>query len=143
ETNNAKTFVLQPLGDAVINFQAGQFLTFVFDTRFGEKRRSYSISSSPGMNEPLSISVKRVENGEFSRLLISHAKVGDVLNSSGVSGLFCLPDNMDAIDQFFFFAAGSGITPIYSIIKTLLTTTKKMIVLIYSNKSEEDTIFHR
>ena len=143
ETKDAKTFVLQATGNATTNYKAGQFVTLVFDTKFGEKRRSYSISSSPDINEPFSITIKKVENGEFSRMLITHAKVGDILSSSGINGFFHLPDNMEGIQQFFFLAAGTGITPCYSIIKTLLATTKKQVVLIYSNRQEKDTIFYK
>jgi ferredoxin-NADP reductase len=143
ETKDAKTFMLQPTKqEEQLSYKAGQFITLVFDTKFGEKRRSYSISSSPDLNEPFSITIKKVENGEFSRLLIAHAKEGDILNSSGISGFFQLPDKTDYIDQFFFLAAGSGITPCYAIIKTLLATTKMQIVLIYSNRKESDTIFY-
>lgn len=141
ETKDAKTFVLQPLSGWKPENKPGQFITLVFDTKHGEKRRSYSISSSSLLNEPLSITIKKVDNGEFSRLLLRHAKVGDVLNSSGISGFFVLPDK-DRAEQFFFLAAGSGITPCYSLIKTLLRTTNKTVVLIYSNKSEEETIFY-
>jgi ferredoxin-NADP reductase len=142
ETKDAKTFVLQPLNNWLPVYKAGQFLTLVFDTKYGEKRRSYSISSSPELNEPLSITIKKVENGEFSRLLLTHSKVGDILSTSGISGLFQLPENTDA-DQFFFLAAGSGITPCFSLIKILLHSTNKNVVLVYSNRSEEETIFHQ
>lgn len=143
ETKDAKTFVLQPTGEGQLNYKPGQFVTLVFDTRFGEKRRSYSISSSPALNEPLSITVKKVENGEFSRLLIAYAKPGDILHSAGINGLFQLPDDAIRVEQFFFLAAGSGITPCFSIIKTLLATTNKQVVLIYSNRRESDTIFYK
>src|SRR5882762_8909767 len=143
ETPGAKTFVLDPLENWIPEYKPGQFLTLVFDTKHGEKRRSYSISSSPDLDEPLSITIKKVENGEFSRLLLSHSKIGDVLNTSDISGLFQLPENMGEAEQFFFLAAGSGITPCYSIIKTLLYSTDKNVVLIYSNKNEEQTIFHQ
>ena len=143
ETKDAKTFVLQPTDNTTPHYKAGQFVTLVFNTKFGEKRRSYSISSSPDLNESLSITVKKVENGEFSRYLIGHKKEGDILNSSGISGFFHLPDNIDNTDQFFFLAAGSGITPCYSIIKTLLTATTKNVVLIYSNRQQSDTIFYK
>jgi ring-1,2-phenylacetyl-CoA epoxidase subunit PaaE len=141
ETRETKTFVLQPLNNWIAEYRPGQFLTLVFNTRYGEKRRSYSISSSPALKEAFCITIKRVENGEFSRLLLAHAKVGDVLTTSGISGFFVLPQNIDATDQFFFLAAGSGITPCYSIINTLLSTSQKKIVLIYSNRTEEETIF--
>jgi len=143
ETADTKTFVLQPADGETVQYKAGQFVTLVFNTRFGEKRRSYSISSSPEINEPLSITIKKVENGEFSRLLVTHAKAGDILNSSGINGFFHLPDNINLTDQFFFLAAGSGITPCFSMIKTLLKTTTKKVTLIYSNKKESDTIFYQ
>ena len=75
-------------------------------------------------------------------MLLNNTKAGDVLYSSGVSGFFQLPENINATEQFFFLAAGSGITPCFSIIKTLLATTKKRVVLIYSNRQESDTIFY-
>lgn len=141
ETINAKTFVLQPMNGWIPQYKPGQFITLIFDTRHGEKRRSYSISSSPVLGEPISITIKRVENGEFSRLLLSHAKTGDVLYTSGISGFFLLPEDASDTDQFFFLAAGSGITPCYTLIKTLLHTTNKHVTLVYSNRSEPDTIF--
>jgi ferredoxin-NADP reductase len=143
ETKAAKTFVLQPLNGWQPQYKAGQFITLLFNTMHGEKRRSYSISSSVLLNEPLCITIKKMDNGEFSRLMLAHAKVGDVLLSSGISGFFLLPDNDNEAEQFFFLAAGSGITPCYSLIKTLLHTTNKNIVLIYSNKNEDETLFFK
>jgi len=139
ETANAKTFILEPLDGWQPEYSPGQFLTLVFYTRHGEKRRSYSISSAA--TEPLSITIKKVDNGEFSRLLTSHAKPGDILFTAGISGMFLLPVNLHAVQLYFFIAAGSGITPCFSMIKTILATCNSDIVLIYSNRSEEDTIF--
>ncbi|CAN5750382.1 hypothetical protein BH11BAC4_BH11BAC4_02040 [soil metagenome] len=85
-----------------------------------KKRRSYAISSAIG--EQICITVKRVENGEFSSLLISHAKKGDILLTSGVSGMFLLRDDLKEATQYFFIAAGSGITACFSMIKTLSNT---------------------
>ncbi|HVD97260.1 MAG TPA: iron-sulfur cluster-binding domain-containing protein [Cytophagaceae bacterium] len=141
ETDHAKTFVLEPVDDWKPFYKPGQFLTLVFFTKFGEKRRSYSMSSSPALDEPLSITVKKVDNGEFSRWLLYEAKEGMILHTSGISGFFTLPEDLEETDQLFFLAAGSGITPCYSIIKTLLATTNKQVVLIYSNHHENDTIF--
>ena len=141
ETPQSKTFVLEPLDGWQPEYQAGQFLTFVFQTPYGEKRRSYSISSAPQLGEPLSITVKKVDNGEFSRFLVYQVKPGDILYTSGISGFFLLPAKTLGIEQFFFLAAGSGITPCFSLIKTILATTAQQVVLIYSNKSEEDAIF--
>jgi ring-1,2-phenylacetyl-CoA epoxidase subunit PaaE len=139
ETDQSKTFVLSPLDNWKPVYKPGQFLTLVFTTQYGEKRRSYSIASA--LNEPLSITVKRVENGEFSRWMLQNLNVGDILQSSGIGGMFVLPEQIEPTTHFCFIAAGSGIVPCYSLIKTLLYESKNKITLIYSNKNEEDTIF--
>ena len=128
--------------DHNIKYKPGQYLTLVRYDHEQEIRRSYSITSSPILNEPLSIGVKRIENGFFSRLLVDNAIENDELITIGAGGLFILPNNIEDYNQFFFFAAGSGITPIYSLIKTLLYAHLHVdVVLIYSNTSQEKTIF--
>ena len=125
-----------------IEYKAGQYLTFVQQTTHEAIRRSYSIVSSPLLNEPLTIGVKRIENGRFSRELIDHAKVGDELVTTGAGGFFTLPDDTKNIQQVFLLAAGSGITPIYSLLKTILHLHPHLhVVLIYSNSSPGSTIF--
>src|SRR5436190_12243946 len=127
-------------GDA-ITYKAGQYLTLIRHAHNEEIRRSYSITSSPFLNEPLSIGVKRIENGFFSRLLVDNAIPGDELITIGAGGLFVLPDNVENYKQVFFFAAGSGITPVYSLIKTVLHAYPDIdVVLIYSNASPEKAI---
>jgi len=143
ETRDAKTFVLEPLDGWTPIYKPGQFITLVFKTKRGEKRRSYSLSSSSVLNEQISITVKQVENGEFSRFMLGHLKVGDVLHCSGFSGLFVLPENKSSSQSFCFLAVGSGIVPCFSLIKTLLTDTQNKITLIYSNKNKEETIFYK
>lgn len=143
ESTLAKTFILEPLNGWKPIYQAGQFVTFVFQTPFGEKRRSYSISTSPDSDEYFAITIKRMENGEFSRWFIDHAKEGDELISTGVSGLFILPESFNEIDHVVFFAAGSGITPCYSLIKSILKKSDKKIALIYSSKNIDETIFYK
>lgn len=143
ETPDVKTFILQQVSGNPYSYKAGQFITFVFPKPEKEERRSYSISSSPHCKEPFSITVKRVENGEFSRYFIDHAREGDRLLSSGIGGLFTLPEDMSSYKQLFFLAAGSGITPVYALIKTALTLYPDLpIVLIYSNRNAKDTIFY-
>ena len=141
ENSTTKTFILDPLHNWQPNYSAGQFITLVFYSRHGEKRRSFSISSSPELNEPLCITVKRLDNGEFSRWMIAHAKEGDILYTSGISGFFTIPEKSDD-NLLVFFAAGSGITPCFSIIKTVLHTSQYKIKLFYSNKSVDQTIFY-
>jgi ring-1,2-phenylacetyl-CoA epoxidase subunit PaaE len=142
ETPDVKTFVIESREEA-INYNAGQYLTFVFESNGHEIRRSYSLASSPVLNEPLAITVKRVQNGEVSRPLFDHAKEGDVLMTTGAGGFFVLPDQLSKDQQLFFLAAGSGIVPVYSLIKTALYTHPGVpVVLIYSNRSGEDTIWY-
>lgn len=141
ETTNAKTFVLEPLDNWVPEYQPGQFITLVFSTPHGEKRRAYSFSSAPGVDGALSVTVKKVDNGEFSRYMLDYLKTGDVLFTSGIAGMFTLPEKVLPAHHFCFIAAGSGIVPCYSLIKTLLQETQNKITLIYSNKNESDTLF--
>lgn len=140
ETPDAKTFILEPLDGWKPEYRPGQFLTLVFFTAHGEKRRSYSISSVASLQEPLSITVKRIVNGEFSRALIDIAKTGDVLYSSGISGFFTIDEDRPAAG-YCFLAAGSGITPCFALIKSLLTSTQSEVLLIYSNSNMASTIF--
>lgn len=143
ETPGVKTFVLDTGGEP-LRYEAGQYLTFVFKNNDREIRRSYSFSSSPVLNEPPAITVKRVENGEISRPLIDRAAVGDELLTTGAAGFFVLPPVLKKDQQLFFLAAGSGIVPVYSLIKTVLHTHPGVeVVLIYSNRSQADTIWYR
>src|SRR5690606_37116044 len=108
-----------------------------------EIRRSYSITSSPVLNEPLSIGVKRVTNGIFSRQLIDRTKVGDALLTSGVGGFFRLPEQMNPYNTIIFFAAGAGITPIVSLLKTVLHSNHSIkLNLVYSNNSPGYVPYH-
>ena len=139
EVPGFKTLVFED--DHHIEYKAGQYLTLIANVRGEEIRRSYSITSSPELNDPLSIGVKRKANGFFSRLLVDHAKRGDELITTGSGGLFIMPENIQTYNQLFFFAAGSGITPVYSLLKTALHIHQLPVVLIYSNTSPERTIF--
>ena len=143
ETPGCKTLVLDTADPILLQYRPGQFLTLVFAGKNGEERRSYSISSSPALQEPLAITVKRVENGAYSRMLIDHARVGDELTVIGPSGFFTLPDKEHPYKRLFFIAAGSGITPVYSLLKTVLHTRPGLdIVLVYANRSPDSTIFY-
>ena len=140
EVPNFKSFVLE--SKEPITYKAGQYITLADLVNGEEVRRSYSISSAPALGEPLTIGVKRVDNGYFSRKLVDGAKPGDRLHTTGIGGLFTLPNDITTYRQVFFFAAGSGITPIYALIKTALVQYPHLkLVLIYSNASPEKTIF--
>jgi len=142
EADDFKTFVFEEGHN--ISYQPGQFLTFVHATGHEEIRRSYSIVSAPDLSEPLSIGVKRIANGIFSRKLIDEARAGDTLYTTGAAGFFCLPENIASFSSIFFFAAGSGIAPVYSLIKTALHKYPFLqLCLIYSNQSIQTTVFYQ
>ena len=142
ETPGVKTFILASSDGRTLSYAAGQFLTFVFTHHDREERRSFSTSSSPVLDEPLSVTIKRVDNGAYSRLLCDRAVPGDALYTTGAGGLFTLPEAFTQYKQVFFFAAGIGITPIYSLIKTLLHTQPDvLVVLVYSNRSRDEVVF--
>ena len=135
-----KTIAFEPND---IAYKPGQYLTFVHKTTHDEIRRSYSITSTPVLNEPLAIGVKRIPNGAFSRLLVDRIKAGDALVTTGAAGFFTLPDEIERYDTLFFFAAGSGITPIYSLLKTALHLHPRLsVVLVYSSHSKQHCIFY-
>lgn len=141
ETRNFKIFTFR--NGHTIKYESGQFITLVDHSGKQEIRRSYSIISSPALNEPLSIAVKRIDNGFFSRKLVDHTRIGDQVFTTGAAGFFRLPENIQSFEHIYFFAAGSGIAPILSLIKTTLHDYPKIFVsLIYSNPSIESTAFY-
>lgn len=142
ETASSATFELQPLNGWQPAYHSGQFITLVFDHNGKEERRSYSLSSSPELGEPMRITIKRVANGMYSRHLLDHTREGDIFITSGINGYFRLPEQPATDTQLFFLAAGSGITPVYSLIKAALHTTNVSVTLIYSNRTAEETIFY-
>jgi ring-1,2-phenylacetyl-CoA epoxidase subunit PaaE len=124
-------------------YLAGQFLTLVFNMQGREQRRSYSLCSSPDVDEPLAIAIKRVENGEISRFLHHKTAVGDVLHALEPNGQFIYQPDLQIKRTVFLFGAGVGITPLFAIIKTaLLREENSRLVLVYSRRSVEETLFH-
>jgi ferredoxin-NADP reductase len=126
-----------------ISYAAGQYLTFVQQGEHEEIRRSYSMTSSPVLNEPLAIGFKRISNGVFSRYLADHVREGDELTTIGSAGFFVLPEDIGNYRSLFFLAAGSGITPIFSLIKTALFQYPHLsIILVYSSHAQNQIIFY-
>lgn len=139
---SARTLVLRPQPGETLAYQAGQYLTLVRPGRGAEVRRSYSFSSAPTLGEAPAITVKRVDNGLFSRWLVDQVRVGDVLHASGVGGFFTLPPDVAAYKQLVLVAAGSGITPLFSLLKTALHDQPHLtILLLYSNRSPAEALF--
>ena len=140
ETADTKSFEFETPADFF--YRPGQFLTIVKRTAFGEVRRQYSFSSHPDIDSHPRITVKRIPNGEVSRWLHDEVQVGDRVETIGANGFFTLPQNTAQMETLFLLAAGSGITPLLSLIhEALLHHPQLHIVLLYSNRSAASTIF--
>lgn len=123
------------------HFTQGQNVTVKFVSDGEELRRSYSICSSPLENE-LRIAVKKVANGLFSTFANEKLKPGDIIEVLPPTGTFFTEVNPANRKDYVFFAAGSGITPVISIIKTILITEQNSsVTLVYGNKSVQSIIF--
>lgn len=122
-------------------FSSGQHLTLRKEIDGKDIRRSYSICSSPKENK-WQIAVKQIPNGKFSSFINQNLKVGDVLEVLPPSGVFGVSSDESNSKNYIFFAAGSGITPILSMIKTFLAVEQKSkCQLFYLNKTAKSIIF--
>ncbi|WP_143304477.1 ferredoxin--NADP reductase [Chitinophaga vietnamensis] len=142
ETADTYTYRLENTQPAPVSYLPGQFLTFIISLHNKEYRRSYSLSSTPGIDPYLSVTVRKKENGEISRHILQNWKVGDVVTSLEPSGRFTPGKPVSTPRDIFLLAAGSGITPVYAILKHLLhAEPSARITLIYSNTTPERSIF--
>lgn len=141
-TADTSTFYLLPVDGSTVSYQAGQFLTLVIEHHGQEVRRSYSLSSSPH-EQMLSLTIKRIPNGEVTRYLHTYARVGDIWKAVEPAGRFTLPEPLfDA--PLVYFAAGSGISPIYAHLKSLIHQGfDRPVYLFYSNLSASSIIFKK
>lgn len=114
ESLDTKTILLERTDGRLLSYRAGQFLTLLFTIHGHELRRSYSFSTTPGIDPIPAITVKRIPNGEISRYLLDHLHPGDTLITLPPAGRFVLEA---APAKLFFLAAGSGLVPIFSLVK--------------------------
>lgn len=140
ETDDTATFFLTEVSGKKINYKAGQFITLVFTHRDEEIRRSYSLSSSPDEKQ-LSITIKRIANGEISRFMLTKVKPGSILNAVEPAGRFTV-FNFAVQKDIVFFAAGSGIVPIFSQLKYILSRAgDSKLTLFYSSQDQSSILF--
>lgn len=122
-------------------FAPGQYLTFRRHEKDAEIRRSYSICASPKDDE-LRVAIKLVEQGKFSSYAHEQLKAGDVLDVMPPLGKFTPRKTEVKHKEYLAFAAGSGITPIMSIMKAVLEEEPEAnFTLIYGNKNRNTIIF--
>jgi ring-1,2-phenylacetyl-CoA epoxidase subunit PaaE len=145
ETKDAVSILFNVPEELKVNyaFVAGQYINLKLTLDGEEIRRAYSICSAPDSGE-LRIAVKAVKNGAFSQFANTKLKAGDVLEVGKPEGKFTFEPQADRQKNYAAFAAGSGITPMMSILKSVLKNEpKSSFVLIYGNKTPEETIFHQ
>lgn len=136
-------FIPRELGED-FSYTAGQFVGLHLTIDGKEYHRSYSLSSSPLVDQHFQITVKRVAGGKVSNYLIDHVHEGTSIDVSSPQGRFFHQPSTNNEGLYLFFAAGSGITPVYSIIKTLLAShPKNRIVFIDCNRNEESIIYRK
>ena len=141
ETADAVSLVFEVPENLKTNFsfKAGQYITLKATINGSEIRRAYSICSAPESGE-LKVAIKTVDNGIFSTYATSQLKVGNVLEVHEPEGKFVLEPTRS--NNYLGMAAGSGITPVLSMIKAVLQREpSSSFTLIYGNKSSEETMF--
>ncbi|CAM4464528.1 ferredoxin--NADP reductase [Nocardia ninae] len=141
ETADARTLIFEVPDELSERFRyrPGQFLTLrVPSERIGSVARCYSLCSSPHCDDRIAVTVKRIAGGYASNLLCDTVAVGDLITVLEPSGSFG-PRDLDA--DVLLCAAGSGITPVMSIIKSMSVGGSGNIVVLYANRDRQSVIF--
>ena len=143
ETRDAVVLTLAPRDEdrALFDFTQGQYLTFRRSFDGEELRRSYSICA--GVDDGcLQVGIKRVDGGAFSTWVNENLAPGDEIEAMPPMGKFSMPLDPDAARHYVGFAAGSGITPVLSIVKTVLRREpKSRFTLVYANRQISSIMF--
>ena len=142
ETADARSYVLDVpdhLRDE-FGYRPGQFCTFRVHLDQQDHMRCYSMSSAPETDDDLTVTVKRVPGGLVSNWFNDHVAAGDVLDVSAPTGVFCIRDGPRPVVAF---CGGSGVTPVMSIVKTVLATTDRPVKVLYANRGRDSVIFDR
>jgi len=141
ETKDAISIVFEQPAEK-ISYKAGQFLTFIIAVNGKEIRRSYSLCTSPFIDSDLAVTVKRVDQGVMSNWLPENVKAGYIIRVMEPMGQFTTEFSKNNKRHIVMFAGGSGITPMMSIIKSVLSQEPESVVsLIYCNRDIDSIIF--
>ncbi|MGZ4158814.1 MAG: FAD-binding oxidoreductase, partial [Bacteroidia bacterium] len=125
-------------------YKQGQYLTLKFNIKGEDLRRSYSICSSPVDENELRVAIKKVKDGRVSSFINDSVKVGDVIEVMTPAGNFFTEMNPGNKKNYILFGGGSGITPMFSILKTVLKSEpQSRIILFYGNNEESSIIFKK
>ncbi|MEZ4328311.1 MAG: ferredoxin--NADP reductase [Polyangiales bacterium] len=143
ETADARSFVLDvsdPALRAELDYRAGQYVTVEIPWETFHIHRCYSFSSAPGVDAQPQFTVKRVAEGRMSNALIDGIKAGDTLALHPPAGRFVL-DRTAGARPLSLFAGGSGVTPIFALLKSTLRETQRPVRMLYANRDAASTIF--
>lgn len=120
------------------HFKAGQYITLQTTINQQKERRPYSIFNAPSENK-ISVAIKKIEKGVFSNFAFETFKENTEIEISFPEGNFIYEPYFQG--NIVLFSVGSGITPIFSILKTILLETQHKVLLIFGNKTPETTLF--
>ena len=140
ETHDASSFVLDVPAELeeIFRYRPGQFCTFRVHIDGDEQLRSYSMSSAPATDRDLTVTVKRVAGGLVSNWFLDNLSEGDTIELTKPAGVFCPQESARPV---LGFCGGSGITPVMSIAKHVLSTTQRPVRLLYANRDRDSVIF--
>ncbi len=143
ETNDAISIHFKKPLLKKVKYTSGQYLTLLINLNDRVERRCYSLNSAPNVESNLSVTVKRVKDGKVSNYLFENIKKGDSMKVLYPMGSFTIKPNPKNKRHIVLFGAGSGITPLISILKTILTQEPESVVsLFYGNRDVESIIFN-
>jgi ring-1,2-phenylacetyl-CoA epoxidase subunit PaaE len=127
--------------EEAFKFRQGQYLTLKADINGEDVRRSYSLCSSPNERQ-WKVAVKQIPGGKFSTYINEELKIGDAIEVMVPDGTFGVEVNPEEAKNYLFFAAGSGITPMLSMLKShLAAEPNSTCKLFYVNKTAKSIIF--
>jgi ferredoxin-NADP reductase/sterol desaturase/sphingolipid hydroxylase (fatty acid hydroxylase superfamily) len=142
EANDAFTIQFGNVPTFFRDFSAGQHLTIKVTINGETLYRTFSISSIPNTDNSLTLTIKKIKGGKVTNYLAEHLEVGDSLEVTAPSGQFYLNPEPANQKHYVMIAGGSGITPIYSMIGTILKFEPKCkITLFYANRNSDSIIF--
>ncbi|MFN9998394.1 MAG: 2Fe-2S iron-sulfur cluster-binding protein, partial [bacterium] len=142
EANDAFSIEFSNVPALFRDFSAGQHLTIKVTIKGETLYRTFSISSIPNTDNLLTLTIKKIKGGKITNYLAEHLKVGDSLEVTAPSGQFYLNPEPAHQNNYVMIAGGSGITPIYSMIGTILKfEPKSKITLLYANRTSSSIIF--
>lgn len=142
EVNDAFTIQFSDVPSIFRDFSAGQHLTIKVTIKEETLYRTFSISSIPNTDNVLTLTIKKIKGGKVTNYLAENLKIGDSIEVTAPSGQFYINPEPANQKHYVMIAGGSGITPIYSMIGTILKVEpKSKITLLYANRTSTSIVF--